>query len=130
MKPDTAGIPFTIPDQFAGIASIRGVMLVEEDGLRLEYQMRDAFIGLVRSSVSDVMIPFYDIESMEVRRGWRGIRVDVRTRSLRASASIPGQSQHTISVRVRRRDGTRIEASVARVNHRLSELHPQRHDPA
>ena len=123
---DAPSIPFRITDLFSGFAEARGLMRVAEEGIRLEYQVKDALIGMMKSSIRELLIPYEEIESIVFRRRWWRRSIEIRTKSLRIPASIPGQSGSSITIRVQRRDRLTIEESISHAVLRLSEIKLQR----
>ena len=119
---ESPSIPFKIPDLFHGFAEAKGLMRMVEAGIRLEYQVHDAVLGVFKSSIREILIPFEEIESIVFRKRWWRRSIEIQTKSLRISAGIPGHSNSVIVVRVHRRDRLKIEQAIAHVSLRLSEI--------
>jgi hypothetical protein len=125
MMYDAPSIPFRMRDLYSGFAEARGLMRFTEDGIRLEYQVRDAVIGVISSGVRELFIPFEDVDSMTFHKRWWRRSIEIRTHSLRFPATIPGLSDSCIVIRVRRADRARIRQAIAHASLRMAEIRLQ-----
>lgn len=123
---DAPNIPFKIKDLFSGFGEARGLMRLTEEGIRLEYQVQDAVIGIIKSSIRELLIPYEEIESIRFHRRWWRRSIEIQTKSLRIPAAIPGQSGSSVTIRVFARDRVKIEESLSHASLRLSEIKLQR----
>ena len=112
---DDINIPFRIANLYQGLGEIEGRLRAHEGVLLLEYRMKDAVLGVLRSRVKELRIPFDDIEDIEFHNGWFRKRITVRARGLRSFADIPGAEGGTLVLVVARRDAARALAGIARV---------------
>jgi hypothetical protein len=119
-------IQFKISDLFNGFAEARGLIHFAEDGIRIEYQVRDSLIGVLRSAIRDLVIPYDQIESIVFRKRWWRRSIEIQTSSLRIAAAIPGQSGATIRIKVQRHDRRRIEEAITHATLRMSEIRLER----
>lgn len=114
-------IPFKIPELYHGLAEGHGRLHVGEEGLRLEYRVKDAVFGVLKSRVKDVFIPYSEIEHVEFRERWFRRRFHIHTHSLQALADFPGADDGCIELNVRKVDRQRIREIHSHITLRMSE---------
>ena len=114
-------IPFTFPDTYGGLAEADGIARFDGHSLILEFQVKDAVFGLVKSEVKEVMLPIDEIANIDFKRGkFRG-QITIRTHSVSAVEEIPEQKggEFVISIKRKHRDEGEEFASAVRL--RVSE---------
>ena len=105
--PDTAParagtLPFSFSDVYGGFAEAHGLARLEESELVLEFEVKDAVLGVIKSGLKDVRIPLSDIASVRIKKGWFSSKVVVCTTSLAALADVPTADQAQVTLRVKR----------------------------
>lgn len=94
-------IPFTLDEGYGGLAKTDGMMRLESDALVLEFQTKDSIVGLLKSEVKEVRIPFSEIESAHFKKGFHGLTPSHLTFSLRSmkyAGAIPGVEQGALKL--------------------------------
>lgn len=83
-------VPFSC-DAFAGFGQIQGIARMQPDGLLLQYQTRDAVLGVLRSAMKSALVPVDTLVSARYGAGflWLSPRIEVRVSDLSAVADIP-----------------------------------------
>lgn len=114
-------IPFRLPDIYHGLAEGHGRLHVGEEGLRLEYRVKDAVFGVLKSRVKEVFIPYGDIEQLELRIGWFRRRIFIHTRSLQLIDDFPGADDGCIILNVRKSPKERAREINSHITLRMSE---------
>lgn len=99
-------IPFETDATACGLVECRGLMRTEGDALVFEFQTQDGILGVVKSGVKEVVLPFEEVGSVAVYSRWLGLsaRFDLQMRSMRACAEVPGMSQGKLQFYVSRRN--------------------------
>jgi len=118
-------IPVKLPDQYEGLASAAGILKTEPAGIVLEFEIKDAVLGVIRSGVRESLIAWDHIDAVRLKSGLFGCRIEVATRSMRAVEGIPGADRGMVSFNVERRNRERAEefvtgAMLALSEHRLN----------
>jgi hypothetical protein len=108
-------VPFTIPHLYGGLGDCHGLLRADGDSLRLEFQVQDNLMGLVRGRPKTVRILLADLESVEMRNGWFGRFLVLQAKSLHTLADVPGSRQGKVELRVDRKDVPAAEQLVAGV---------------
>jgi hypothetical protein len=101
-------IPFTI--SFAArLAKADGLLRFDGTALLLEFESRDALVGLLKTDFREVRIPVAEINAIELRRGFLSTTLEVQTSTLRATRGIPGATQGRFTLTFGRKDAPAAE---------------------
>jgi hypothetical protein len=91
--------------QSGNVVNCEGLLHLEGDQLRLEYQVVDGVFGVLKSGVRQVSIPLSDLASIELANGWFGGRkIVLQARRMEAVQSAPGMTQGRVELVVARGD--------------------------
>ncbi len=91
--------------QFGHLSNCEGMLHFDCDQLRLEYQIVDGILGVLRSGVKHVSISLADLASIEMAGGWlRSHRIVLQARRMEAVRDVPGMSQGRVELLVARSD--------------------------
>jgi hypothetical protein len=121
MNGTSMSIPFRLPEIYHGLAEGHGRLHVGEEGLRLEFRVKDAVFGVLKSRVKEVFIPYADIESFELKIGWFRRRLFIHTRSLQLVEDFPGDDDGCIILNVRKSPKDRIREIHSHITLHMSE---------
>jgi hypothetical protein len=102
-------LPVTFSEVYEGLAEAHGIVRAESWGIALEYEVADAFLGVLKSGVKEARIPYEDLETVEATRGFLSGGLQIRVRSLRALEGIPGGKKDTLTLGVARKDRAAAE---------------------
>ena len=100
--------------QDKGLIDSEGLVSLAGACLRLEYQLKDGVLGVVKSKVRELEIPLADLASIDVVRGWLGgCKIVLQARSMQALQKVPGMAQGRVELIVDRADRAAAERLVA-----------------
>lgn len=126
-------VPFEITDINHGFQVAKGLLKLRKDGVELEFEIRDAILGVISSGVKSVHLMYKDLESIRFKKGWWNAKIILEAHSLRIFKDIPGSEQGISTLRVKRKN--RKEAhniiSTARMHlseHKLDQLDKRTHE--
>jgi hypothetical protein len=107
-------VPFTLDRVWGGFGEGTGLLHDEGTHLVLEYELQDGVFGAVKTGVKRLQIPFDDLVSVTMTKGWLGaswlgVKIVIQTKRLDTLNGVPGASQG------------KVELSIARKNHQLAE---------
>ena len=100
----TITLPFTMPDLLVGFAKGDGLAKVSASEVTLELVVKDDLLELFKSGVKEVHIPWNEIATVWLKRGWFGAKVCIRVKSLKLLADLPGCDGGEVTLHVARRD--------------------------
>lgn len=114
-------IPFEIPDVNHGFVEVKGLLHVNSNELVLEFDERDAFMGVIKSDLKEVRIPFSDIEAIEVKKRFFSMRAEIISTSMRTLQDVPGADQGRVKMKIRRKNRDEAERVFSKARLALSE---------
>ena len=118
---DSTVVPFSFPDVYQGLASGGGIATATIAGLTLEFQVKDGFVGMIKSDIHKIAIPIGDLHSVTLKQGWFRNRLFVRVRNMKTLADVPGSDTGQVELRVARKDESTARALVSILMLSLSE---------
>jgi len=88
-------VPVSLGSHYQGLAESSGLLRDEGGDLVLEYQSRDAVVGILKSGVREARIPRDMIASVTIETGWFGLgaKVVIQTTSMQPIADVPGMNR-------------------------------------
>ena len=123
---EATSLPFSIPGTYQGFAEVAGLATLDGDALVLEFEVKDAVLGLVRSGVEVVRLPVDDLASVSLDQSWLHADLVVRARSMRSVSEVPGSRQGQVRLRIARRDRATAEEFSATLLRRIVDKQRER----
>lgn len=117
----TKAVPFKIDEISGGFQEAKGLLNVEEEGVSLEFEVSDALVGIFKSGVKTVFIPFGDLNSITYKKGWIGARIILEGTSMKVFDEVPGTDVATCTLKIKRKHRDEAQAVSSRARVRLSE---------
>src|SRR5262249_44193834 len=95
-------VPFSVSNVFAGLANCKGLLRQQHD-LDLEYQVKDAVLGMIVGDVQRVQVPLEELVSVTLTRGWLGmtwigVKIVIQVAKMETLKNFPGMSQGRIEL--------------------------------
>jgi hypothetical protein len=118
---EPSSLPFFIPKVYEGLAKAHGIARITRAGLTLEFEVKDGFVGVLKSALREVVIPLDDLQLVELRTGWFKSRLFIRTRRMATLQKVPGNHAGGVELGVSRQDRNLAEALVSVLRLNLSE---------
>ena len=107
-------LPFTVTDLFAGFAEGKGLAKATPSELTIEFMIKDSVVNVFKSGVKEIKIPQSEIEFVRYKQGWFCNKVQIRVKSLKWFADLPGCDEAELTLLVSRADRER-GAELARI---------------
>ena len=114
-------VPFEISEISHGFQEARGLMKLTKDGIGLEFEVQDSFVGILKSGIKNVHISYADLESIEFKKGWFKSKVIMKGVSMKVFEDVPGTEHATCTLKVKRSNRKGAENMVSRARLYLSE---------
>jgi hypothetical protein len=110
-------VPFTLEQVWGGFGEGSGLIHDEGDRLRLEFEVKDGVFGAIKSGVKQVEIPFDELVSVTLTKGWLGtnwlgVKIVIQTKRMDALKDVPSASQGRIALCVARKNVAAAEKFV------------------
>jgi hypothetical protein len=123
MTGESFRLPFSIQNVYQGLAEAGGIISVRQEGLLLEFQVKDSFLGgLIKAKPRELLLRYTDIESIVTKSNIFRTVLKIRTHTLAAVADLPNSDRGEITLHLKRADRERAAQLVSRANLRISEL--------
>ena len=115
-------IPFYIDGVHGGFMKVEGIMRLEQDGIYLEFQVKDSLMEAYKSSVKTHFLVLKDIDTVELRIGWFRTRLFIFAQSGKILEAIPGNDLTQRVFSFKRGNRPALASMVSQLNLELSEL--------
>lgn len=115
-------IPFTLAQSDNFLMESSGIIKLEANFLVIEYQSRDAVLGVVRSGVNEVRLSLNDVQQITFKKGLFTNTLRIQAKAMRALEKVPGSVHGAVDMKIKRADRKNVEYMVSSANLRISEL--------
>lgn len=116
----TASVPFEIPEINHGFKEASGLMKLQDQGIELEFEV--ATLGLFKSGVQDVHIPYADLREIEYKKGWISDKIILEGISMRVFENVPGTEVATCQLKVKKKNRSDAQNLISKARLQLSEF--------
>ena len=103
-KSDMLTLPVDIGSHLEGWARSEGILELHSDSLVLNLQSKDTVLGVLKSGVRKVTIPFNIVEEITFKSGLFRCRLEIRLTDLKALSQIPNSKDGRIRLKTSKRD--------------------------
>ena len=114
-------VPFIIPEINSGFQQAEGLLKLATEQLELEFEVKDAILGLIKSGVKDAVIPFSELKSIEFKKGWFSTKIVLEGTSMKTFNELPGSELATCTLKVKRKHRDDAESLISQARLQLSE---------
>src|SRR5699024_4280748 len=94
---------------------------LSEDGFELEFEVRDSLIGFFKSGITNLVIPFSDLDMINYKKGWFSDKIILEGTSMRAFKDLPGVEVATCILKIKRKHRKEAEGLLSAARLRFSE---------
>ncbi len=106
-------LPFTIPELYAGCACAYGIAHIRENGIELEFEIRDEVFGSVKSAAKKVLISSENIVAVRLHDKFFSTRLEIQTDRLDVVNEVPNSKQGQFGLKIKKTDRERGEVFAA-----------------
>lgn len=114
-------VPFEIPNINHGLQRANGLLKLEEDGIELEFEVQDAFLGIISSGLSSVFLSYEELQSIRFNKGWFSGKIILEAISMQAFEEIPGTEHAECTLKVKRKHREQAQNIISKARLKLSE---------
>ena len=112
-------IPFEIPGDFTNSS---GILSLVDQELRIEFQTKDGFVGLVKSAVKKIVIPLTEIMDIRFKKSWfRGGKILIQVGSMDLLKDVPNHESGIIRLHVKKQSKESAMNLVAEITYVAAE---------
>lgn len=96
-------IPFSLPDAYGGMAEADGILQFDGISLLLEFQVKDAIFGVIKSEVKKIALNADDIAAVQFKRKvFKGL-ITLRSHTVNAISDVPGQKGGEVRITIKKK---------------------------
>jgi hypothetical protein len=110
-------VPFTME---SGLSQVSGVVREDENGIAIEYESK--LLGLIRSDIQTIHIPFEEIEEVFFSSNFFSTKLRINLKTLRHIGKFPAPKQGELELKISRKNRTQAKALASSVNLSVSEF--------
>ncbi|MCZ6852297.1 MAG: hypothetical protein O7G86_00135 [Gammaproteobacteria bacterium] len=114
-------VPFKV-DEYEGFATSQGIVFLFEDTIVVQYETKDALIGMVKSGLKEIEIPLDVVEEVTFNAGLFRNKLTIAVNDMDYCVDVPGGDGNRISLRIKKKYADNAEDFVQAVLLRASEL--------
>ncbi len=122
MLPHRLSLPFFIDDLYSGLAKVNGLLSLDGDQVRIEFQTQDNLVGIFKGNTGTRHVSLRDIYKFELKSNWFTRSITLRPTTLGALDGIPGVDDGQLKLKFKKRDLEIARDLVSHANLRLSEI--------
>lgn len=104
MNSNQLHLPFSINDDNTGLTEVDGMLHPEESDLKLEFQMKDGVLGIVKGKAKSIRIDYKEVGDATFKSSFWGTSLTLHLNSLEILSKIPFTQGNRIKLRIKRRD--------------------------
>jgi hypothetical protein len=118
---DRISVPFKIKKVFEGLAEANGIIALEKEQIKIEFQTKDSIFGVIKSAVKDVVVPLNEIKEIILKKSFFKNNLIIRLSRLSTSAKIPNQDPGEIRLLIDKEHAAEAAAFVSRIKLAVAE---------
>lgn len=121
-------LPFKITNLFSDLAEAHGLMTIEGDYVRMEFQTQDAILGLLKSQLKEIRIPIQELNSVIYEKKLFGTKIILKANKLSTLSKVPGHEKGQVVLEISRKDRDVAEKLTSSMDMKITEMNLKRLD--
>ena len=97
-------IPIKLADSFEGFAESKGLLSIKDENILIQYQTKDAILGVVKSGLTEVKIPLANLLEISYKKSLFGNKLILKVNDLKIIAELPECDNNEVSLSIARKD--------------------------
>lgn len=118
-------IAFTLPDA-NDFVEASGLLRYESTGLHLEFQSKDAIIGVIKSGVKSTLISHDQLRGLHYRKSWFRHFLILQTKDMRSLKDVPGAESGEVRLKIKKSDADQAKSLGLHVSSALTDARLKR----
>lgn len=120
---DQYSFPFEV-DEVAnkGLIKLEGVLSVREDGIYLQYEVKDDTLGIVRSKPKNIVLSYKDIEKATFNKSLFSTSVTIKTKGFISDLGIDEVNGSELIIDVKRKHAQDAQGTASYINSRITDM--------
>jgi hypothetical protein len=109
-------------EAYQGLAQANGILAVKEEGLLVEFEVKDSLVGVIKSGVKSVMIPYEEVISVEVKSNIFRSKMTIQVGQLGLLEGLPNTERGELKIAFRKKDKAMALDIESRIRFLASEV--------
>lgn len=122
MQPFEKTLPFKTDGAYHGFAEVSGMLHIERDHLELEFEVKDSFLGALKSGPKQLEIAYADLSKLTYVRTLFTSRLEIKVKRLGVLSRFPAAKDGMISLKIKRKLKVEAEDIATYANLRIAEI--------
>lgn len=97
-------IPIKLSDSFEGLAESKGIISLKEDSVNIQFQTKDAILGVMKSGLIEVSIPLVNLVELSYKKSLFGNKLILKVDDLRIIEKMPNSDNSEVVLSIARGD--------------------------
>jgi hypothetical protein len=97
-------IPIKLADSFEGLAESKGLLSIKDESILIQFQTKDAVLGVVKSDLTEVKIPLANLVELSYKKRIFGNKLILKIDDLRIIAKLPESDNNEVVLSIARKD--------------------------
>ena len=97
-------IPIKLSDSFEGLAESKGLLSMKEDNINIQFQTKDAILGMMKSGLIEVTIPMASLVELSYKKSLFGNKLILKVDDLRLIEKLPEMDGNEVVLSIARGD--------------------------
>lgn len=114
-------LPFVIDNLNGGFMKLEGILRMKGEKLFFEYKKKDAVLEAYQSDLLEDVIPLYELDMCEFKKGWFGGKLILHGKSAHTFKNLPGEDLTVRKLKVKRKHRNLAANISSKLNLMLSE---------
>lgn len=97
-------IPIKLADSFEGFAESQGLLSIKDESILIQFQTKDAILGVVKSDLTEVKIPLANLVELSYKKSLFGNKLILKVDDLSLIARLPETENNEVALSIARKD--------------------------
>jgi len=115
-------IPFRLTEHLGGFAEYSGLLKLKASSFVIEMQSRDTILGILKSKIKVVEIPFEIIEDIALKKSLFHSKIIIRVSDLKLLSQVPSSELGALTLIVKKKLSQEATELVSTAQMTLSDL--------
>ena len=112
-------VPFKISHIYEGLAESDGLLSFSNSVLKIQFQVKDSIIGIVKGKVKEIKLPISKIHKIEFIKKFWANKILITINDLQYQFDFPTKNSSEISLSIDKKNIEEAKVFVANVNYEM-----------
>lgn len=123
---ESNSLAIKLSDSYEGFAETTGLLKLKNDSIQIQFQTKDAILGMLKSGLQEINIPLNHVEEIGYKKSIFGNKLFITVDDLRIIEGLPNSDNNKVTLGVSREDFEKAVDLVRAIRLDMSEKEYQR----